>query len=49
MNNTIKTDNHYIDFLAEIKKRIRHSQYEALRAVNKNLINLYRDIVGMIV
>ena len=28
---------------------IRHSQYEALRAVNKNLIKLYRDIGGMIV
>jgi hypothetical protein len=25
MNNTIKTDKYYIDFLAEIKERIRHS------------------------
>ena len=49
MNNTIKIDKHYIDFLAEIKERIRHSQYEALRAVNKNLIKLYWDIGGMIV
>jgi predicted nuclease of restriction endonuclease-like (RecB) superfamily len=49
MNNTIKTDKYYIDFLAEIKERIRHSQYEALRAVNKNLIKLYWDIGGMIV
>ena len=49
MNNILKTDKHYIDFFTEIKERIRHSQYEALRAVNKNLIKLYWDIGRMIV
>ncbi len=39
----------YNSFLIEIKERIRKAQYEALKAVNKELINLYWDIGRMIV
>ena len=39
----------YIDFLAHIKDRIRAAQYKALKAVNKELIQLYWDIGKMIV
>ncbi|MDR2819791.1 MAG: PDDEXK nuclease domain-containing protein [Desulfovibrio sp.] len=35
--------------LSEIKERIRSAQYEALRAVNKELVGLYWDIGRMIV
>jgi predicted nuclease of restriction endonuclease-like (RecB) superfamily len=35
--------------LSEIKKRIRSAQYEALRAVNTELVGLYWDIGRMIV
>lgn len=35
--------------LAEIKERIRTAQYEALKAVNKELVGLYWDIGRMIV
>lgn len=38
-NNLINED--YIDFIGEIKNKIRNSQYEAIKAVNKTLINLY--------
>jgi hypothetical protein len=31
-------------FIAEIKEKIRLAQYEALRAVNANLMRLYWDI-----
>jgi hypothetical protein len=31
-------------FIAEIKEKIRLAQYEALKAVNANLIRLYWDI-----
>jgi predicted nuclease of restriction endonuclease-like (RecB) superfamily len=34
----------YLELLADIKQRIRSAQYEALRAVNKELIGLYWDI-----
>src|SRR5438552_307067 len=34
----------YSDLLSEIKDRIRSAQYEALRAVNRELIALYWDI-----
>jgi len=34
----------YRDFIGEIKNKIRNSQYEAMRAVNKTLINLYWGI-----
>jgi hypothetical protein len=39
----------YTSFLSTIKQRIHQAQYEALRAVNKELLNLYRDIGAMIV
>jgi len=39
----------YKTFLAEVKERIRQAQYEALKAVNKELIQLYWDIGKMIV
>lgn len=41
--------NDYIALLNEIKERIRSAQYEALRAVNKELIALYWDIGKLIV
>lgn len=41
--------NNYVAFLCQIKERIRSAQYEALKAVNKELINLYWDIGKMIV
>ncbi len=34
----------YASLLAEVKTRVRTAQYEALRAVNKELIGLYWDI-----
>ena len=39
----------YVVFLEEIKQRIRASQYEALKAVNHEMIRLYWDIGRMIV
>jgi len=39
----------YGNFLNEVKSRIRAAQYEALKAVNKELITLYWDIGRMIV
>jgi predicted nuclease of restriction endonuclease-like (RecB) superfamily len=39
----------YKTFLAEIKERIHKAQYDALKAVNKELINLYWDIGKSIV
>lgn len=38
------TANDYPGFLTEIKARIRHGQYQALRAANKELLALYWDI-----
>ena len=40
----MKLTNDYQHFLIEIKQRIRDAQYSALKAVNKELINLYWDI-----
>lgn len=37
----------YPDLLAEIKQRIRSAQYAALKAVNQELVGLYRDIGRM--
>jgi len=34
----------YAGFLVELKARIRRAQYQALRAANKELLELYRDI-----
>jgi hypothetical protein len=39
----------YAALLAEVKERVRAAQYEALRAVNKELVGLYWDIGRMIV
>ena len=39
----------YPRLLTEIKERIRSAQYEALKAVNKELVGLYWDIGRMIV
>ena len=39
----------YPHLLSEIKERIRSAQYEALKAVNKELVGLYWDIGRMIV
>lgn len=39
----------YAHLLVEVKERIRSAQYEALKAVNKELVGLYWDIGRMIV
>ncbi len=39
----------YPRLLSEVKERIRSAQYEALKAVNKELVGLYWDIGRMIV
>lgn len=44
-----RTPDAYGNLLGEIRERIRSAQYEALRAVNKELIALYWDIGQMIV
>ena len=49
MGKPLSPDNDYISFFTEVKERIRRSQYEALKAVNKELIQLYWDIGRMIV
>jgi predicted nuclease of restriction endonuclease-like (RecB) superfamily len=41
--------NEYFQLVKEIKERIKSAQYEALKAVNKELIALYWDIGRMIV
>jgi predicted nuclease of restriction endonuclease-like (RecB) superfamily len=41
--------NHYGKFLADIKNKIRTTQYQALQTVNKSLIKLYWDIGKQIV
>jgi predicted nuclease of restriction endonuclease-like (RecB) superfamily len=46
---TPHTSNFYRDLLVEVKERIRSAQYEALKAVNKELVGLYWDIGRMIV
>ena len=40
--------NSYTELAAAIKQRVRAAQYEALRAVNKELVTLYWDIGRMI-
>lgn len=39
----------YTSLLTEIKQRVRSAQYDALKAVNKELVGLYWDIGKMIV
>ena len=49
MKNRIKKlPSNYPRFLAEVKQRIRASQYAALRSVNTELINLYWELGRMI-
>lgn len=43
-NNIAVTLEEYLDFKNEITKRIRSAQYEALKAVNKEMIALYWEI-----
>lgn len=38
----------YFDFIGSVKDRIRSAQYEALKAINKELVGLYWDIGRMI-
>ncbi len=45
----LSKSNDYIKFVKEIKERIRQAQYDALKAVNKELIALYWDIGKIIV
>lgn len=47
MNNPIADD--YRHLLMEVQQRIRAAQYDALKAVNREMINLYWDIGKMIV
>ncbi|MBW4448372.1 MAG: DUF1016 family protein [Spirirestis rafaelensis WJT71-NPBG6] len=47
MSNFISDD--YRHLLMEVQQRIRSAQYEALKAVNREMINLYWDIGQMIV
>ena len=44
MTDIIKSNADYNQFLIEIKERIRSAQYEAMKAVNKEMIQLYWDI-----
>ena len=46
---TILNSNLYSEVLGQIKERIRSAQYDALKAVNKELISLYWDIGKSIV
>jgi len=48
-NNSLGKLQDYPGLLTEIKERIRSAQYEALKAVNKELVGLYWDIGRMIV
>ena len=45
----ISNNKEYQDLLRQIKQRVNKAQYEALKAVNKELISLYWDIGRMIV
>ena len=49
MNEVSKVTSTYNSLLGEIKERVRSAQYEALKAVNKELIGLYWDIGHLIV
>lgn len=49
MSNSISSKyQHLLNLLMEIKQRINSAQYEALKVVNRELINLYWDIGRMI-
>ena len=40
----MQIDNLQKAFIADIKQKVRQAQYEALKAVNVNLINLYWEL-----
>lgn len=46
MNEPIPSD--YTELLSQVKRRVREAQYDALRAVNKEMIGLYCDIGRLI-
>lgn len=43
-NGEIIANNNYLEWLGDIKNRIRGAQYEAMKAVNTTIINLYWEI-----
>ncbi len=43
------TDSTYHQFVADVKHRIREAQYQALKAVNKEQIQLYWSLGQLIV
>lgn len=45
---SISSTKEYKSFIITLKQRIHTAQYEALKAVNKELINLYWDIGKLI-
>ena len=45
-NITQSLPNDYAALLAEVKERVRSSQYKALKAVNKELVGLYWELDG---
>ncbi|MEA1928484.1 MAG: PDDEXK nuclease domain-containing protein, partial [Candidatus Auribacterota bacterium] len=50
MSKTVKRlPDDYVALLIEVKERIRNAQYQAFKAVNKELIGLYWDIGRLIV
>ena len=48
-DNSVIDSKWYLSFLADVKARIKSAQYEALRAVNKELVTLYWDLGRLIV
>lgn len=47
--NINKIDNHYKDFIANIKLKIKSSQLKAHTKVNEELLKLYWELARMIV
>ncbi len=45
-NNIVITGGEYNSFRYDVLKRIRSAQYEAMRAVNKEMISLYFILVS---
>ena len=43
-NTNVSETQEYSRFLSEIKSRIRSAQYEAMKAVNKEMIALYWEL-----
>ena len=48
-DNSIIDGKDYLTFLADVKLRIKSAQYQALRAVNRELVTLYWDLGRLIV